>query len=185
MSATESNMLPLGTEAPKFSLVEPLTGNTRSLDELKSKKATLVMFICNHCPFVRHVNPQLVALAHDYMPKGVSIIAISANDIASYPEDSPQKMAETAKRLGYPFPYLYDETQNVAKAYQAACTPDFFLFDGEMKLAYRGQLDSSRPSNSIPLDGKDLRRAIDAVLAGKKVDERQLPSIGCNIKWKR
>ena len=185
MSATESNMLPLGTVAPTFSLVEPLTGKNCSLDELKSEKATLVMFICNHCPFVRHVNPQLVALALDYMPKGVSIIATSANDVESYPDDSPIKMAETAQRLGYPFPYLYDESQDVARAYHAACTPDFFLFDGEMKLVYRGQLDSSRPSNAIPVDGSDLRRAIDAVLAGKKVDERQLPSIGCNIKWKK
>jgi Peroxiredoxin len=184
MSATESNMLPLGTVAPKFMLVEPLTGQIRSLDELKSGKATLVMFICNHCPFVKHVNPQLVTLAHDYMPQGVSIIAISANDVEEYPEDSPVKMAEVAQKLEYPFPYLYDETQDVARAYHAACTPDFFLFDGTMKLVYRGQLDSSRPSNAIPVDGSDLRRAIDAVLEGKKVDERQLPSIGCNIKWK-
>ena len=184
MSATESTMLPLGTLAPKFMLVEPSTGQIRSLDELKSEKATLVMFICNHCPFVKHVNPQLVALANDYLPQGVSIIAISSNDVESYPDDSPIKMAETAQRLGYPFPYLYDDTQDVARAYHAACTPDFFLFDGTMKLVYRGQLDSSRPSNSIPVDGSDLRRAINAVLAGKKVDEHQQPSIGCNIKWK-
>ena len=184
MSATQSTMLPLGTLAPKFMLVEPSTGQIRSLDELKSEKATLVMFICNHCPFVKHVNPQLVALANDYLPQGVSIIAISSNDVESYPDDSPIKMAETAQRLGYPFPYLYDDTQDVARAYHAACTPDFFLFDGTMKLVYRGQLDSSRPSNSIPVDGSDLRRAIDAVLAGKKVDEHQQPSIGCNIKWK-
>ena len=184
MSATESTMLPLGTLAPKFMLVEPSTGQIRSLDELKSEKATLVMFICNHCPFVKHVNPQLVALANDYLPQGVSIIAISSNDVESYPDDSPIKMAETAQRLGYPFPYLYDDTQDVARAYHAACTPDFFLFDGTMKLVYRGQLDSSRPSNSIPVDGSDLRRAIDAVLADKKVDEHQQPSIGCNIKWK-
>lgn len=184
MSETESNMLPLGTVAPKFMLVEPLTGQIRSLDGLKSEKATLVMFICNHCPFVKHVNPQLVVLAHDYMPQGVSIIAISANDVEEYPEDSPVKMAEVAQKLEYPFPYLYDETQDVARAYHAACTPDFFLFDGTMKLVYRGQLDSSRPTNSIPVDGSDLRRAIDAVLEGKKVNERQLPSIGCNIKWK-
>lgn len=177
-------MLPLGTVAPNFMLVEPLTGQIRSLDELKSEKATLVMFICNHCPFVRHVNPQLVALGYDYMPQGVSIIAISANDEEEYPEDSPIKMAETAQRLEYPFPYLYDETQDVARAYHAACTPDFYLFDGTMKLVYRGQLDGSRPSNSIPIDGVDLRRAIDTVLAGEKVDERQIPSIGCNIKWK-
>lgn len=184
MAATESNMLPLGTIAPDFSLVEPLTGKIRTLAELKSDKATLVMFICNHCPFVKHINRGLVELANDYLSRGVSIIAISSNDAASYPDDSPELMAETARKLGYPFPYLYDEKQEVAKAYEAACTPDFFLFDSAMKLAYRGQLDGSRPSNTIPVTGADIRRAFDQLLNGEKVDEKQLPSIGCNIKWK-
>lgn len=176
-------MLPLGTVAPNFELLEPLTGKVRTLDRLKSDRATLIMFICNHCPFVKHVNPQLVALANDYLSKGVRLIAINANDVASYPDDSPERMVETARTVGYPFPYLFDETQEVAKAYDAACTPDFFLFDSNMRLVYRGQLDSSRPSNNIPVDGADLRKAIDAILNGEKVDDNQKPSIGCNIKW--
>lgn len=184
MAATESNMLPLGTKAPDFGLLEPLTGNVRSLDELKSNKATLIAFICNHCPFVKHINAGLVALANDYLPKGVSIIAINANDVDNYPDDSPEKMIEVIKKEGYNFPYLFDETQEVAKAYEAACTPDFFLFDGDMKLAYRGQLDSSRPSNKIPVTGQDLRAAIDILLGGGVVPKEQKPSIGCNIKWK-
>jgi len=183
MSATQSTMLLLGTVAPNFELLEPLTGKVKSLDLLKSDRATLIMFICNHCPFVKHVNPQLVALANDYLSKGVRLIAINANDVASYPDDSPEKMVETASSVGYPFPYLFDETQEVAKAYDAACTPDFFLFDGNMRLVYRGQLDSSRPSNNIPVNGADLRKAIDAILNREKVDNNQKPSIGCNIKW--
>lgn len=184
MAATESNMIPLGTKAPDFALLEPSTGKVRGLYELKSSKATLVMFICNHCPFVKHINEGLVALANDYMEKGVSIIAISSNDAEAYPDDSPEKMAEVADLLKYPFPYLYDQTQEVAKAYDASCTPDFFLFDGELSLVYRGQLDSSRPSNGIPVTGADIRAAVEAVLNGNKPTAKQIPSIGCSIKWK-
>ncbi len=177
-------MIPLGSEAPAFSLPDTVTGNTYTLDELKGEKATVIMFICNHCPYVVHVNPEIVKLANDYQSKGVKFIAISSNDVASYPDDSPQKMKQTAARLKYPFPYLYDETQEVAKAYDAACTPDFYVFDVIMKLAYRGQLDDSRPSNNIPLSGKDIRTALDNILIGKPVSPEQKPSIGCNIKWK-
>lgn len=184
MAATESNMLPLGTKAPQFSLIEPLTGKTLTLGELRSAKGTLVMFICNHCPFVKHVNSQLVALANDYLKKGISIVAISSNDAQSYPEDAPEKMAAIAKEQGYPFPYLYDETQEVAKAYDAACTPDFYIFDGDLRLAYRGQLDSSRPSNNLPTNGEDIRNALESLLNNSPISEHQKPSIGCSIKWK-
>ena len=184
MAATESNMLPLGTKAPQFSLIEPLTGKIRTLGELRSAKGTLVMFICNHCPFVKHVNSQLVALANDYLKKGISIVAISSNDAQSYPEDAPEKMAAIAKELEYPFPYLYDETQEVAKAYDAACTPDFYIFDGDLRLAYRGQLDSSRPSNNLPTNGEDIRNALESLLNNSPISEHQKPSIGCSIKWK-
>lgn len=184
MAQTPSNMIPLGTEAPSFSLLDTVSGKTKTLDELKSDQATLIMFICNHCPFVVHVRQELVKLANEYMGRGVSVIAISANDVENYPEDSPQKMTEYAHEYRYPFPYLYDESQNVAKAYDAACTPDFYLFDSSLKLVYRGQLDSSRPGNNIPVTGKDLRAALDAVLTGKKIADNQHPSIGCNIKWK-
>lgn len=185
MAETLSKMKPLGFTAPDFTLLDVTTGKTRSLSELKSDKATVVMFICNHCPFVKHVNNQLVALANDYIPQGVSFIAISANDAANYPEDSPEKMKEYAARLKYPFPYLYDETQDVAKAYEAACTPDFYIFNSSMKCVYRGQLDDSRPSNNKPVTGKDMRAALDALIQGKSVSGDQKPSIGCNIKWKR
>ena len=182
--AIESNMLPLGTRAPEFTLLDTVSGENMSLRDLKSEKATLVMFICNHCPYVIHVNKGLVQLANDYLTKGVSLIAISSNDVANYPQDSPDKMKLVAAKEGYPFPYLYDETQEVAKNYMAACTPDFFLFDGELKLKYRGQMDDSRPSNGLPVTGEDLRKAIDQILAGEKVSEIQIPSIGCGIKWK-
>lgn len=184
MAQTPSNMLPLGTVAPDFSLLDTVSGKTVSLQNLKSDKATLVMFICNHCPFVKHIKDELAALGRDYQPKGVSIIAISSNDIENYPQDGPDKMTETAKEWDFTFPYLYDESQEVAQAYDAACTPDFYLFDGELKCVYRGQLDDSRPSSEIPVSGKDLRAALDALLIGGTISEDQKPSMGCNIKWK-
>lgn len=184
MVATPSSMLELGTEAPEFSLPDTISGETISLASLRSDQATVVMFLCNHCPFVKHVNPQLVQLANDYQPRGISFVAISSNDVENYPEDSPEKMKEYAKRLGYPFPYLYDETQEVARAYSAACTPDFYIFDRELKLVYRGQLDDSRPNSDIPLTGANMRTALDNILAGEPVDPDQKPSLGCNIKWK-
>jgi peroxiredoxin len=185
MALTPSNMIPLGTVAPPFSLPDTVSGNTYTLDQLRGEKATVVMFICNHCPYVVHVNSELVRLAKDYMPKGVNFIAISSNDAEAYPDDAPGKMKEAAKRLGYPFPYLYDESQETARAYDAACTPDFYVFDSELKLVYRGQLDDSRPSTKLPLTGKDMREALDNVLAGEPVTILQRPSIGCNIKWKK
>jgi thiol-disulfide isomerase/thioredoxin len=155
------------------------------LQDIASDKATVVMFLCNHCPHVVHVNPELVRLANDYIPKGIAFVAISSNDVVHYPEDSPEKMKAVAEKLKYPFPYLYDESQNVARAYDAACTPDFYIFDKDLKLVYRGRLDDSRPSNGIPLSGRDIRAALDAVLVGQSVTEKQYPSGGCNIKWKR
>ena len=184
MVATPSKMLELGTLAPAFTLPDTISGQTMSLNELKSDQATVVMFICNHCPFVKHVNAQLVQLAKDYQPKGITFIAISSNDVENYPEDSPEKMKKYAQKLGYPFPYLYDESQDVAKAYRAACTPDFYIFDGNLKLAYRGQLDDSRPKSDIPVNGADIRAALDNILAGQPVSANQKPSLGCNIKWK-
>ena len=183
MARTPSTMLPLGTLAPDFSLSAP-DGVVHSLSNFADKKALLLMFICNHCPFVVHVRAELVALGLEYGPKEVGIVAISSNDVSTHPEDSPEKMAEIAKAAGFTFPYLYDETQSVAKAYRAACTPDFYLFDGAMKLAYRGQLDDSRPGNCIPVTGRDMRAALDAVLAGETPSDNQIPSLGCNIKWK-
>lgn len=177
-------MLPLGTLAPGFSLPDTVSGNTLSLEQLRGRCATLVMFICNHCPYVRHVNAELVRLARDYAPRGVSFVAISANDAAKYPDDAPERMQEAARTLGYPFPYLYDQTQAVARAYQAACTPDFFLFDAALRCVYRGQLDDSRPGNGQPVDGADLRAALDAVLANRAPNPEQKPSMGCNIKWR-
>ncbi|MFZ1828477.1 MAG: thioredoxin family protein [Candidatus Competibacteraceae bacterium] len=182
MAQTASTMLPLGTSAPDFRLPEPATGQTLSLSDFQNAPALLVMVLCNHCPFVKHIRQGLIEFAGDYQAKGLAIVAISANDVANYPEDSPAKMAEQAKT--YPFPYLYDESQATAKAYQAACTPDFFLFDANRELVYRGQFDGSRPGSPIPVTGNDLRAAADAVLVGQPVLPEQRPSIGCNIKWK-
>lgn len=177
-------MLPLDTRAPSFILPDTVSGKEVSLGELKGQKGTLIMFICNHCPFVKHVNPELVRLAGDYQDRGVGFIAISSNDVENYPEDHPDKMKETAALEGYPFPYLYDASQEVARDYQAACTPDFYLFGPDLKLRYRGQLDSSRPGNEVPVTGEDLRRALDCLLDGRPVPPEQKPSLGCNIKWK-
>lgn len=176
-------MLPLGIRAPDFELVN-VDGRTVALADFADAKALLVMFICNHCPFVKHVADELARLGHDYLPRGVAIVAINSNDTSKHPEDSPERMVHEAEERGYVFPYLFDDDQSVAKAYHAACTPDFFLFDGQHKLVYRGQLDSSRPMSTIPVTGKDLRTAIDAVLAGEPLPEPHVPSLGCNIKWK-
>lgn len=176
-------MLPLGTKAPDFTLPNP-EGGSISLGQFRGAPALVVMFLCNHCPFVKHIRAGLARFARDYSPRGVAIVGISSNDATSYPADGPQKMAEEVRNAGYTFPYLYDETQAVAKAYRAACTPDFYLFDKEQFLVYRGQFDDSRPGNSLPVTGKDLRAAVDAVLAGQAIPEVQKPSIGCNIKWK-
>ena len=184
MALTESNMLPLGSPAPGFTLPDTVSGREMSLDDLRSDQATVVMFICNHCPYVIHVNAELVRLSNAYLAKGVSFIAISSNDIENYPQDGPDKMRQLALREQYQFPYLYDESQEVARAYDAACTPDFYLFDKDLSLVYRGRLDNSRPGSGTPLTGADLRAALDAVLSGEPVDEVQYPSAGCNIKWK-
>lgn len=184
MSLAFTEQLELGYTAPNFSLLEPLTGQSQTLENLKSDKATVIMFICNHCPYVKHIYSELIKLANDYIPKGVSFIGINPNDAVKYPDDSPEKMAELAKDLKLPFPYLFDETQEVAKAYNAVCTPDFSIFSNEMRCVYRGQLDDSRPGNSNPLTGKDMRSALDAILNKTTIDEPQIPSSGCSIKWK-
>ena len=184
MALVESTMLPLGTVAPTFELIDTVSDTMLSLEELKSDKATVIMFICNHCPYVIHVNEGLVALANDYIPKGVSFIAISTNDAEEYHVDSPENMKAHAADEGYPFPYLYDKSQAVARAYDAACTPDFYIFDGGMKLAYRGRLDDSRPNSGIPVTGKDMRAALDDIIANQIISTDQVPSMGCNIKWK-
>jgi peroxiredoxin len=184
MALTPSTMLSLGTKAPDFFLPDVVSGNTISLKTFADKKALLVMFICRHCPFVKHVQQQLAQIGQDYADQSLGIAAISANDVANYPDDSPDNLKLMAKELGFNFPFCYDESQETAKAYTAACTPDFFLFDENRQLVYRGQLDESRPSNNVPVTGKDLRSAIDAVLAGKEINLDQKPSIGCNIKWK-
>ena len=177
-------MLPLGTAAPDFSLMDTVSGRTVSLGEAsRDKDGLLVMFICAHCPFVIHVEDELACLGKDYGAAGLGLVAISSNSVASHPADAPHNLRAMARRLGFSFPYLHDGTQDVAKAYTAACTPDFFLFDGDNRLAYRGRLDASRPGNGIPVTGQDLRAAIDAVLAGAAVSDSQLPSAGCNIKW--
>ncbi len=184
MAQVPSNMLPLGTIAPKFNLLDTKSGEKLALENIQGEKVTVVMFICNHCPFVIHVNETLVSLANDYANSGVKFVAISSNDVLKYPQDGPDAMKNHAIKEKYPFPYLYDESQEVAKAYDAACTPDFYVFNGDLKLTYRGQLDDSRPGNDISLTGDDLRNAIDVVLENKKNTLRQKPSIGCNIKWK-
>lgn len=183
MARTPSTMLPLGTEAPDFSLPN-IDGSTVSLSDFADSPALVVAFVCNHCPFVKHLADEFAAFGNEYSEKGVAVVAISSNDVDNYPDDSPEKMAAEAQARGYKFPYLYDATQNVAKAYAAACTPDFYVFDKQRKLVYRGQFDGSRPESGIPVTGEDLRAAVDAVLAGDAPSDEQHPSIGCNIKWK-
>ena len=178
-------MLALGTKAPEFRLPDVVSGKTISLVAFAEKQALLIMFVCRHCPYVQHVKDELARLGKDYAAKSVGMVAISANDAVNYPDDAPEQLKAMAKELGFTFPFCYDETQDIAKAYTAACTPDFFLFDAQRQLVYRGQLDESRPGSGKPVTGKDLRAAIDAVLAGEPVNPDQKPSIGCNIKWKK
>ncbi|MGB6269256.1 MAG: thioredoxin family protein [Olleya sp.] len=183
MALTPSNPFSLGKVAPEFSLLDTVTNKTLNLHQLKGDMGTVIVFICNHCPFVIHINPELVKLANQYQDKGIAFIAISSNDVNNYPQDGPDKMAQVAKNLNYPFPYLYDDTQDIAKAYNAACTPDFYVFDADLKTTYHGQLDSSRPGNNIPVTGEDLIKAMDAVLNNQEPLTIQKPSIGCSIKW--
>lgn len=185
MAATPSNMLPLGTIAPDFKLPDTMSGNWLSLQELKGEQGAIIMFICNHCPYVLHVRQQLIAIAQQYAALGIASIAISANDIENFPQDAPDKMQELMADWGNPFAaYLYDESQAVAEAYQAACTPDIYVFDANLRCVYRGRLDGSTPKNDVPVTGEDLRNALDALLANQPVNPEQIPSIGCNIKWK-
>ena len=184
MALTESTMLELGTTVPDFALTDVVTGKTVRRDDFRGRKALLVMFICAHCPYVKHIEKGVAALGKDYAGQPVGIVAISSNDAVTHPADSPAGLKQQAETLGFVFPYLYDESQAVAHAYKAACTPDIFLFDGDLRLVYRGQFDSSRPGNEVPVTGQDLRAAIDAVLAGKPIPTEQQSSIGCNIKWK-
>ena len=185
MALTESTMqLELGTQAPDFALRDVVSGKTVRRDDFRGQKGLLVMFICTHCPYVKHVEKGLAALGMDYDGQPIGIVAIGSNDAESYPDDAPDGLKEQARRMGFRFPYLYDETQDVARAYHAACTPDLFLFDGNFKLVYRGQFDGSRPGNGVPVTGQDLRAAMDAVIAGRPVPKDQKPSVGCNIKWK-
>ncbi len=183
MSVTPSTMLELGTEAPDFELPDT-KGNQVSLNDFEDAEVLVVVFMCNHCPFVKHAREEMINIAEEYKTRGVAFVAINSNDVENHPEDSPQQMEIEAERYGYPFPYLYDESQEVAKKYRAACTPDFFVFDRQRKLAYRGQMDDSRPGNDKPCDGSDLRQALDTVLEGGEVKKEQRPSMGCNIKWK-
>jgi len=183
MVNVNSTMLPLGTSAPEFQLPDT-NGKMVSLADLKAAPAILVVFMCNHCPYVKHIRSALAKLARDYQPRGLAVVGISSNDVKNYPQDGPGKMKEEAQSAGYIFPYLYDETQEVAKAFHASCTPDFYLFDKTQRLAYRGQFDDSRPGNNMPVTGKDLRAAVDAVIAGRDASTQQKPSIGCNVKWK-
>jgi thiol-disulfide isomerase/thioredoxin len=184
MAFTESNMLPLGTKAPSFHLPDTVSGQIMGFDDCKGEQGTIVLFLCNHCPYVIHVNSELVRVAKDYAAKGIKCVAISSNDVEHYPDDSPDMMGIVAKVLRYPFPYLYDEDQQVARDYDAACTPDIYVFDKDEKLYYRGRLDDSRPKNDLPLTGKDLRQALDMMFDGKAAPVQQYPSGGCNIKWK-
>jgi peroxiredoxin len=184
VTAIESKMLPLGTQAPDFNLPDTISGKNMSLNELKSEIATVIMFICNHCPYVKHVREELIRLPNDYLQKGISFVAISSNDADTYPDDAPEELKKVAEQHGYPFPFLYDESQDTAHAYSAACTPDFFIFDKDLKLVYRGQLDDSRPGNGVPVTGESICNALDSILAGKNVAPNQKPSIGCSIKWK-
>ena len=184
MAATQSNMLELGTIAPAFRLPD-FNGKSVALDDFKDAPALVVAFICSHCPFVKHIRQEFARFAQEYQPRGVAVVAINSNDVVSYPQDGPRGMADEARSVGYTFPYLLDESQEIAKAYRAACTPDFYLFDGTRRLAYRGQFDASRPGNGIAVTGSDLRAATEAVLNGGAVPQQQIPSIGCNIKWKK
>lgn len=183
MAVTPSNMLPLGTIAPAFELWDVVSQKTLRLEDLRSDQATVIFFICNHCPYVKHIQTGLLQLIADYQPRGVAFIAINSNDVERYPEDGAEPMRVLAETWGNPFPYLYDETQDVARAYQAACTPDFYLFDGNQRCVYRGQMDGARPGSFVPVTGKSLRDALDAILLGRAVSAHQIPSIGCNIKW--
>ena len=183
MAATPSTMIPLGTHAPDFTLPEP-GDTTVSLADFDDRRGLVIMFICNHCPFVKHLLDELAAFGREAQERGLGVVAISSNDVEGYPDDHPDRMRELAAEIGLTFPYLYDESQEVAKAYHAACTPDFFLFDADHRLVYRGQFDGSRPGNEVPVTGADLRRAVDALLAGEPIDPDQKPSLGCNIKWR-
>lgn len=185
MVLTPSAMIHLKTKAPQFKLSDAVSGKIMSLDQLKSDKATVIMFICNHCPFVQHIQRKLAEVARKYQSDGIQFIAINSNDIKNYPEDSPEKMKEVAKRLGYSFPYLFDETQEVAKAYRAACTPDFYIYDKNLACVYRGRFDASSPGRNVPVTGEDLCCALDNLLAGKPINPDQKASQGCNIKWKK
>ena len=184
MARTASNMLPIGTQAPNFNLFDTISESKKNLNKIKGLKGTVITFICNHCPFVIHINDKLVSVANKYQKFGIRFVAISSNDVNNYPQDGPNEMKLQALKLGYPFPYLYDETQEVAKSYDAACTPDFFVFDSELKLVYRGQFDDSRPENNINVDGKDLKNALNCLITNTSNNQIQKPSIGCNIKWK-
>ena len=184
MAETLSTMLPLGTGAPDFALPDT-EGNIIKLSDFAGNQALLVIFMCNHCPFVKHILPELVNLAQGFQQRGVAVVGINSNDVENHPDDHPEKMAQLVQKMGISFPYLYDETQQVARAYQAACTPDFFLFDKNRQLVYRGQMDDSRPGNNLPVTGRDLQTAIDALLEGRPIPQEQKPSIGCNIKWKQ
>ena len=184
MARTTSNMLSLGTKAPSFNLPNTVNGKLCTYLDVQGEKGTVVMFICNHCPYVKHVFAGITSLANDYLKKGIGFVAISSNDVENYPDDSPSLMKQNAEEQGFNFPYLYDESQDVAKSYDAACTPDFYLFDAQQSLVYRGQMDDSRPKNDIPVTGRDLREALDALLSRKTINSIQKPSLGCNIKWK-
>ena len=184
MAATETIQIPLGFTAPNFKLLDPVSGVYKTLNDLKSDKGTVIAFICNHCPFVKHIIHGFIDIANHYTTMGITFIAINSNNVSNYPEDSPDKMKEWATILNFPFIYLYDESQNIAKKYNAACTPDFNLFDAKMRCVYRGRMDGSTPGNKIPVSGSDLRNALDALLAGKEISKEQFPSIGCNIKWR-
>lgn len=184
MALTESNPFALGTQAPDFTLLNTVSDQNARLSDLKGEKGTAIFFICNHCPFVIHVNSELVRMAHEYASKGIGFIAISSNNVQTHPQDGPEFMKAHAEKVGYPFPYLYDETQEIAKAYDATCTPDLYLFDGDLKSVYHGQLDDSRPGNNVPVNGADFRNAMDALLEGNTDTSSQKPSIGCGIKWK-
>lgn len=185
MAVTPSTMLPLGTPAPDFKLLDTVSGQTRDLHDLKSAKGTVIVFMCNHCPFVKHILPKMIDVARYYEQKGIQFIAINSNDVKHYPDDSPENMKKLAESLKFPFPYLYDETQEVAQAYQAACTPDFYLFDQDLKCVYRGRFDAATPGNDVPITGNELCAAMDNLLNKKDISENQQPSMGCNIKWKR